>query len=182
MAGKDGDKGAKARKAERMLAALEYKKAGATERFIAERLGISKTSVHNYITEALGELKKQSLQNVEEMRTLEGARIDQGRFAIAAKVVRGELDALDRWLKASSEYRKLYGLDVSPKQQPIEHRLEHRHEGKVDLNVKPDFDHDGFREVAARLFGFAGSESTPESLHPADADAQAGDVSDGGVS
>jgi predicted transcriptional regulator len=115
MARKDADKGARARKAENMAAALEYKKAGANERFIAARLGISQATVNRYINEALAELKERGLQSVEEMRMLEAARIDQGRFAIAAKVVRGELDALDRWFKASESYRKLYGLDKPSK-------------------------------------------------------------------
>jgi hypothetical protein len=115
MARKDADKGARARKAEKMAAALEYKKAGATVRWIAERLDIGVATAHSYITQGIDELNKRGLQHAEEMRTLEGARIDQGRFAIYPKVVRGELEALDRWLKASGEYRKLYGLDKPAK-------------------------------------------------------------------
>jgi hypothetical protein len=115
MARKDADKGAKARKAEKMRAALEYKKAGATERFIAERLAISPATAHRYIAEALDNLREQTMQGAQEMVALESERIDQARFAIAAKVVRGELDAIDRWFKASSEYRKLHGLDAPEK-------------------------------------------------------------------
>jgi DNA-binding transcriptional MerR regulator len=96
---------------ERQRQALELRKAGVSFVKIAELLGYRAGAF-----EAVKAALKRTLQQpADDLRKLEGERLDMAMQAIAARVRQGDLGAIDRWLRCCESRRKLDGLDAPQK-------------------------------------------------------------------
>ena len=93
--------------------ALALRIRGATYAQIGEQLKVTTTAAHRYVRDGLAELNKVKLENAEEYRELELAKLD--RFE--AKLNSGDLDlaAVGMLLKISERRCRLLGIDAPAK-------------------------------------------------------------------
>ena len=113
--------------AERRLEAMRLRKAGWTYREIADQLGINHSSVYQFVTEAMAEVRNQTSQEAEEYRAVELSRLEQIHKDWAPLATPGaEADhyaienaakAAAIVLKASERRSKLLGLDAPEKKE-----------------------------------------------------------------
>jgi hypothetical protein len=97
---------------ERKLQALELRKAGASYRTIAERLGYASASgAHKAVASAL---KATLREPAGEVRTLELERLDAALLAIWRRVQNGDDRAIDRLLRIMERRARMLGLDATP--------------------------------------------------------------------
>lgn len=89
---------------------------GKTERQIAAEMGVSPAGAHamchaiiDIYTERRGEL-------ADKYRSMELQRLEHATAALAPKVKKGNLLAIDRWVRLSESRRKLLGVDAPTKQ------------------------------------------------------------------
>lgn len=94
---------------ERMAQALKLRKAGATYRQIADRLGVSISTAYDDIRDALAEITREP---AETLLALELERLDGMWLGISRAANRGDLKAIDRAIKISQRRGKLTGLDA----------------------------------------------------------------------
>lgn len=87
---------------------LELRKAGATWQQIADRLGYYDRGAAR--TAVLALIKEQDKEKVEDLRTLEGERLDQLQMAVWRNAVSGDERAIEKILAIMSHRAKLYGL------------------------------------------------------------------------
>lgn len=107
-------------KGERRIKSLEYRKQGYTYREIGKILGASSRTIHQDITAALEELRKETLKETSELRALELSRLDDLIYGIYTeysieyngKRFVKDLNAIDRLLKVYSERVKLIGVNA----------------------------------------------------------------------
>lgn len=104
--------------AERRIAALEWRRRGASYRYIGRALGISHTQARKDVEHGLAELRKAEVANAKDLRQLELERIDAALWAIQVMVRNGDLQAVDRWLAAIKARCDLLGL-AEPKRTDI---------------------------------------------------------------
>jgi len=128
---------------------LEFRKAGASYRSIAEQQGISLGLAHKYVSDALSEINQLTAQDAEELRELELERLDTAQLAIASQVRKGHLAAIDRWLKISERRSKLLGLDA-PVQQQIKLGTEKQLTQTLDA-LQQRMEPDAFEQLIAAL-------------------------------
>lgn len=114
-------------KAEKMAVAVELRKAGHTLQGIADSLQCSKTYAHKLISEALGELAKQSAHTTEELRELESMRLDALWDKTYALAEVGDMSAINTCIRISERRSKLFGLDGTQKVE---------HSGGVEISLK----------------------------------------------
>jgi len=93
--------------------ALKLRSEGLTYRQIAELLGINTSTAYRRVENALRAIPA---DGVEEMRQLEGERLDKLHAALWDRALEGDLPAIDRLLTISARRSKLFGLD-SPTRQ-----------------------------------------------------------------
>ena len=93
----------------RRVEALSLRIAGLTYEQIADRLNISKDGARDLINRTLDRAENQVVQ---EMRDLEGARLDRSQAAIWSKVLEGDVKAVDSFLRISQRRARLFGLDA----------------------------------------------------------------------
>jgi hypothetical protein len=98
---------------ERSRQALELRKAGLGFVKIAQLLGYKGPSGAFDAVQAA--LKRTLQQPADELRKLEGERLDMVLQAIAVQVKAGNLKAVDRWVRCCESRRKLDGLDAPEK-------------------------------------------------------------------
>ena len=97
-------------KAERAAKALSLRKDGATYEQIAAELGFaSRGSAHNAVTAAL---RKAVVGPAEELRELEGLRLDAVQVALWPRVLAGDLEAIGTVVRLSERRCRLFGLDL----------------------------------------------------------------------
>ena len=84
-----------------------------TYRQIAELLDINTSTAYRRVENALRAIPA---DGVEEMRQLEGERLDKLHAALWDRALEGDLPAIDRLLTISARRSKLFGLD-SPTRQ-----------------------------------------------------------------
>lgn len=89
--------------------ALTYKLAGLSNTQIADRLGISESGVKDLLNRTLA---RETNRAVEELRDLENARLDRAQAAIWGEVLKGDLKAVDTFLRLSARRSRLNGLDA----------------------------------------------------------------------
>ncbi|MBF6332388.1 sporulation transcriptional regulator SpoIIID [Nocardia transvalensis] len=82
--------------------------AGATIRAIADKLGVSKTTAHRDVAEALAEIKREPAQAVLDM---ELHRLDAMLLGLYPTAVRGDVKAVLAALKIMDRRAKYLGLD-----------------------------------------------------------------------
>lgn len=96
--------------AERRRQALELRKAGATFREIADGLGYRSVSgAHKAVMKALTDIP---VAAVEELRTLEGERLDAMQMNLWTRARGGDREAVEQVLKIMARRARLLGLDL----------------------------------------------------------------------
>lgn len=97
----------------RRVEALSLRLAGISYEQIADRLGnISPQGVQDMIKRSLERVES---RNVQEMRDIENARLDRAQAAIWDKVIKGELGAIDRFVRISQHRARINGLNAPTK-------------------------------------------------------------------
>lgn len=102
---------------ERVLRALEMRKAGWPWAFIAQDLGWKSPSAAYQAVKAL--LEAVEYESVHEYRELENQRLDDMLRVAWPMMLQGDLAAMDRCVKIGIERRKLLGADAPP-QAPVD--------------------------------------------------------------
>lgn len=96
----------------RQADAARLRVAGMTYGQIARELGYANESAaYNAVK---GALRRVTVPAVEELRLIEGERLDLAQQAIWERVLQGELEALRAFLKLSERRARLFGLDQQP--------------------------------------------------------------------
>lgn len=94
---------------DKQIQALKLRQAGVSYEEIARSLGYrSASGAYNAVKSAI---KKALREPADELRKIEVTRLDTALFAIWPAVKRGDLFAIDRFLKLSERRAKLLGLD-----------------------------------------------------------------------
>jgi transposase len=96
----------------RRIEALSLKLAGVSTAQIAERMGIQPDTVRKLIARTLRTAENRA---VEQMRTIENARLDRAQAAIWSQVLAGDVRAVIAFLQISARRAKLNGLDSPTK-------------------------------------------------------------------
>jgi len=98
---------------DRMMKALEFRKAGLSYEEIAHRTGYkTPQAAWKAVQSALNRSLKEA---GEEVRTIELQRLDAMMLPLYARAKKGELGAVDRLLKILERRAKLLGLDAPVK-------------------------------------------------------------------
>lgn len=98
----------KARRAEAVSMLL----AGLTMEQIAERMHISERGVEDLVDRTLARVVN---PNAEKLRAVENARLDRSQAAIWSNVLKGDLQAIDTFLRISARRARMNGLDEPTK-------------------------------------------------------------------
>lgn len=106
--------------AERKKKAVHLRRAGYTQREIAEQIGVSVGRVCKILQEALSEYAAETAQEVSELKRTELARLDAALRGIWPRVVSGNLGAIDRMIKIMERRAKLMALDGPDKIAPTD--------------------------------------------------------------
>lgn len=102
-----------ARAIARRVQAVDMRIAGARYADIAEQFGYTDPSTARGVV--MRSLRAVEAEKVGELRELENARLDLAQQAIWPKVLRGDPQALNAWIRLSKRRADLNGLDA-PKQ------------------------------------------------------------------
>jgi transposase len=89
------------------IEALSLRLAGFSFDQIATRLDVSVPTVIHYIS---GSLEKAENRQVAQMREVENKRLDRAQLSIWESVLKGDLKAIDAFLKISRERSKINGM------------------------------------------------------------------------
>ena len=103
---------------ERRRNIMELRMTGASQRHIAETLGLAKSTVSAHLNAALAELVEQVHDAAESVRALELERLDRLLVAMWGSATAGSFHATDRVLKIMERRSMLLGLDA-PKRQEV---------------------------------------------------------------
>ena len=95
---------------------LRLRSQGFTYRDIGNRLGIDASTAQRRVKRALAEI---TMDSIDELRRLEGERLDALQLALWPKAMEGNAQAVRAILTISERRAKLYGLD-QPHQVTIE--------------------------------------------------------------
>lgn len=93
----------------RAIDAMTLRKAGATYQEIADKLGFKHPAAAQKAVER--ELKATVVEAVDDLRLIEGERLDRLLRAVWGPAVQGGLQAVDRVLKIMERRAKLFGID-----------------------------------------------------------------------
>jgi hypothetical protein len=109
-----------ARTHERRKQALALRVAGATEREVAQALGISQPATHRMLHGELTRLARETRADAEQWRAILITRYELVIRALHRRVLAGEDQAIDRYLRAIGQESELLGLalvDLEPSQE-----------------------------------------------------------------
>lgn len=109
------DKGSTEDAADRRQKAFALRRSGVPYRAIGKQLDISEAQAHRDVQAVLARLSEPELENVEEYRVMELARLDRAQQALATMIDSGEPAVIALWIKLSESRRKLLGLDAPTK-------------------------------------------------------------------
>lgn len=101
--------------AQRRRQCVELRLAGATFDVIAERTGLSKSTVHKHITKALADITAETRGPAESVKAMELARLDRLLVGVWGNAAKGDVLHVDRVLKIMERRAKLLGLDAPTK-------------------------------------------------------------------
>lgn len=102
---------------ERQRQALELRKAGATYQVIADKLQYKSASgAQKAVKSALDALGNDA---AEDLRVVEGERLNQMLLSIWQRVQQGDLKAIDRALRIGERIAKLNGLDAPTRSESL---------------------------------------------------------------
>ncbi len=96
----------------RRVEALSLRLAGLSYAQIAERLDTTKAAAEDMVTRTLSRVENRA---ADEMRELEGSRLDRAQAAIWTKVLDGDLRAVATFLRLSERRAVLFGLNAPTK-------------------------------------------------------------------
>ncbi len=99
------------KRAEQQKEALLLRKAGATYRDIAARLGISASNAHDLVRQAFQSVRADALEVAEDVIQLEIERCDELLLAVWPAARKGNTAAIDRALRISERRMRLLGLE-----------------------------------------------------------------------
>lgn len=103
---------------QRAIVALSLRSRGHSYRAIAAKLGVSLSTAHGYVADALAELRTQAREEAQMLRDLEAQKLDMmERYLWRAmrKASAADVAKLANSLRAISESRRrLLGLDAAP--------------------------------------------------------------------
>lgn len=102
----------KEERAELTVKAYELRKAGASMGVIAQRLNISKATVHKYINDTIKAYLEEAKEAHSSILAMELARLDDMYFSIWTKARSGDAKAIDTALKIMERRARMLGLDV----------------------------------------------------------------------
>lgn len=94
--------------------------AGRTEQEVADELGIKRKRVSTIVTTVLSNWRTADIRQVEQLRTIQLARLDAAIRALMPKVEDGNLAAIDSLTKVEALRAKVAGTE-----KPVEHRHSH---------------------------------------------------------
>jgi hypothetical protein len=104
--------GGEFRAAERRLKSVELRSAGLSYRQIGRQLGVSHTLARRDVLAGLKAAQKELGQRSLRLFALEYMRLELPVSQLAVKIMQGDLDAVDVWIKLSESRRELLGLDA----------------------------------------------------------------------
>ena len=122
--------------------ALRLRSLGHTYREIADRLGINTSTAYRRVQNALVAVP---YELVDELRTLEGLRLDELHAAIWENAINGDLRAVDRVLSIMKRRAQLFGLDVPRKfieDNPLSHMTSQDIQSEIERITKIIREHD----------------------------------------
>ena len=128
--------------AENDAEALRLRSLGHSFREIAEMLNINTSTAYRRVQNALVAVP---YELVDELRTLEGLRLDELHAAIWENAINGDLRSVDRVLAIMKRRAKLYGLDVPRKlseDNPLSHMTAEEISAEIDRITKIIREHD----------------------------------------
>lgn len=96
----------------RRVEALALRLAGLSYEQIGDRLDISPEGALDLVRRTLTRAENLA---VEQMREMEGARLDRAQAAIWTRVLEGDIKAVDSFLRISHRRANLFGLDAPTK-------------------------------------------------------------------
>ena len=128
--------------AENDAEALRLRSLGHSFREIAEMLNINTSTAYRRVQNALVAVP---YELVDELRTLEGLRLDELHAAIWENAINGDLRSVDRVLAIMKRRAKLYGLDVPRKlieDNPLSHMTSQDIQSEIERITKIIREHD----------------------------------------
>lgn len=143
-------KAQQAKTAQRRAQAIALRLAGMDFDTIAERLGYSsRGAASKDMWRAVETNRLEEAQAVENLRDVEGQRLDRLQAAVWAKALKGDLKAVETVLKVIAQRSRLFGLDA-----PIRTEVTGPGGGAVELST-------GTLEELNQLIAIAG-QTSPE--------------------
>lgn len=98
--------------------AVALRRMGMSIQDIADKLGLSKSSVHKTITKAMAESRAAMECDVAELKALEVDRCDQLQLAAWPQALKGSTQHIEKVLKIMERRARLLGLDAPTKVAP----------------------------------------------------------------
>jgi hypothetical protein len=99
---------------------LNLRIAGWSHAQIGDAVGLSRTQVSTFIAAELFATRKLADQALEDLRTLELARLDDALKALWPRVLSADTRAVDVYLKISERRAKLTGMDAPERQVTLD--------------------------------------------------------------
>lgn len=121
------------------LRALELRQQGLSYRAIGAEIGKSSSQAHKYVARALQETTAEA---VDDLRRLEGERLDKLQNSLWQEAISGNHGAVDRVLRVMERRAKLLGLDAPEKRELTGKDGEPLHPKGYMLISPDDWDHD----------------------------------------
>lgn len=91
---------------------IQARKEGKSYEEISEEFGLSKSACAYIIQRFLGELHERTLETAEEIRTIDGLRLDALQHSLWEKAMKGQEGAINTCLKILERRAKLFGMDM----------------------------------------------------------------------
>lgn len=98
--------------------AVALRMTGQTYAEIGAALGVSRPQAFRLVTAEIARWAAEARETIDALRALESDRLDASQAAIWPGVLKGELDAIDRFLRISARRCALLGLDRPVKVAP----------------------------------------------------------------
>ncbi len=105
----------RAKAAELRKKALELRTLGLSYRQIADQLAISKTAAYRHVVKAIETLENESREDAKVNRRLDLERLDWIIREAMKQSLKGDLQAMDRIMKAIDRRARIYGFNAPQK-------------------------------------------------------------------
>lgn len=103
--------------AERKKSALALRIGGLSFQAIGDKLGVTRQAAHSLVVNALRDTNAQTAEAADELRRLELERLDTAQAAIWEAVLKGDVQAVDRFVRISKRRGELTGIDAPAKSE-----------------------------------------------------------------